>query len=98
MRIPCPCCGERDLAEFVYNGDATVAAPAIDSTDADAWYAFTFERTNPCGDHAELWQHIHGCRHILRVKRNTLTHKVESAELVGPWAAALPPVKGLNVE
>lgn len=98
MRIPCPCCGERDLAEFAYNGDATVSAPAIDSTDSEAWQAFVFERKNPCGEHQELWQHIHGCRHILKVTRNTLTHKVTAAEVVGPWASALPSVKGLNVE
>ena len=29
MRIPCPYCGERDVHEFVYRGDAAPRAPGF---------------------------------------------------------------------
>ena len=34
MRIPCPFCGDRDVQEFTYLGDATVARPDR-ATDAE---------------------------------------------------------------
>ncbi len=27
MRLPCPFCGERDLIEFAYHGDASLVRP-----------------------------------------------------------------------
>lgn len=86
MRIPCPCCGERDVGEFTYGGDATAARP--DGTDAAAWIRYVYDRENPCGSHLEYWQHTGGCRSWLTVRRDTETHRVESARAVGPWADA----------
>ena len=34
MRIPCPFCGERDVHEFTYLGDATLERP--DPAEPDA--------------------------------------------------------------
>jgi sarcosine oxidase subunit delta len=85
MLIPCPICGLRDQAEFVYGGDATVARPAIDDRDAAHWAAYVYDRENPRGAHREYWHHVHGCRSVLVVGRNTETHDVSGAELVGPW-------------
>ena len=87
MRIPCPVCGPRSVAEFTYEGDATVVRPALDA-DADAWFAAVYERENPRGPHAELWHHVAGCRSFLRVERDTATHAILGAALVSPLEAA----------
>lgn len=84
MRLNCPLIGERDIAEFVYHGDATVARPALDAAEA-AWFDAVYQRTNPAGLHTELWQHT-GSRLFFRVVRHMVTHKIESVELAGPWA------------
>ena len=75
MLIPCPWCGERDVTEFTYGGDANARQPA-DSAPLDEWAAYVYLRDNPCGPHDELWQHSAGCRRWIRVRRNTLTHEV----------------------
>ena len=80
MRIPCPYCGERDLSEFTYGGDASKARPAHGSKGAKTWgdYVFTFE--NPKGPHVEFWQHTLGCRHWFKLKRNTATNEILGVE------------------
>jgi sarcosine oxidase subunit delta len=88
LLIPCPCCGARDVREFAYGGDAAVARPAIDDLDLEAWHRYLHERRNPRGMHEELWQHVGGCRCWLRVRRDTLTHDIEGALLVGAWGKA----------
>ncbi len=85
MRIACPNCGERDVAEFAYGGDATVARPALDAP-APEWQAAIYDRDNPRGPHAEYWQHAQGCRAWLRVERDTATHRISAVSLVGRWA------------
>jgi sarcosine oxidase subunit delta len=75
LRIPCPHCGPRDEVEFKYRGDATVTRPAGDA-GADTFQAYVYERANPKGWHEEWWQHVHGCRRVLRVKRHMLTHEI----------------------
>ena len=86
MLIPCPLCGPRDHGEFTYGGDASVARPSIEERDAAAWAAFVYDRTNPKGAHEEYWHHVHGCRQWMVVSRNTETHEVSGARLVGAWA------------
>lgn len=86
MRLDCPCCGLRDLREFLYVGDAERLVPSL-SDDSETWAAYVFERRNPRGPHLEYWQHIHGCRQMLRVRRDTATHVVDEVALVGPHAA-----------
>ena len=86
MLIPCPVCGLRDHGEFTYGGDATVARPAISDPDPERWAAYVYDRGNPRGDHQEYWHHVHGCRQWMVVLRDTQTHAVSSAALVGPWA------------
>jgi methylglutamate dehydrogenase subunit B len=82
VRIPCPFCGERDLAEFAYHGDASFMRPDphTDSAASD-FYEAVYLRTNPAGPHEELWYHQHGCRSWVRVTRNTRTHEILAAEL-----------------
>ena len=88
MLIPCPVCGERDVAEFSYLGDATVQRPAADDLSPAPWNAYVYDRANPRGAHTEYWSHAHGCRHILIVSRDTATHAVSGARIAGAWADA----------
>ena len=86
MQLDCPCCGVRDLREFAYLGDAERPTPAL-SDDEATWLAYVYARRNPRGAHLEYWQHVHGCRQVLRVCRDTVTHVIYEVALVGPYAA-----------
>ena len=86
MLIPCPVCGLRDHGEFTYGGDATIVRPAIADSDTTRWAAYVYDRENPRGLHTEYWHHVHGCRQWMVVERDTQTHDVSGARLVGPRA------------
>ncbi len=79
LLIPCPWCGERAQIEFTYHGDATVERPSLDASDNE-WYDYVFTRDNPRGEHTEWWHHTAGCRQWIKVKRNTMTHKISGAQ------------------
>ena len=83
LRIPCPCCGERDEAEFRYRGDAAPLRPAP-AAGLDACNRYVYERANPLGWHSEWWLHTAGCRQLLKVERHTLTHQIRSVTLHEP--------------
>jgi sarcosine oxidase subunit delta len=85
IRIPCPYCGLRDHEEFVYLGDAGRRRPAGNEPSADRqpWHDYVYLRDNPRGPHAEFWQHLHGCRAIVQLLRDTETHEVLAAGLPG---------------
>ena len=78
MRLPCPYCGERDLGEFVYRGDA---APLRPEADDAAFADYVYLRSNPAGALAEHWYHAQGCRQWLVVQRDTRTHVIAGARL-----------------
>jgi sarcosine oxidase subunit delta len=85
MRIQCPYCGERDLSEFAYHGDATIRRPDPESPDADLnFYEALYLRDNPAGPHQELWYHAGGCRSWLRVTRDTCTHEILAVKFPAP--------------
>ena len=82
MRIECPFCGERDVSEFAYLGDADFRRPPTDSEGlAASFYAAVYLRENPAGPHRELWYHASGCLAWLRVTRNTRTHEILAVQL-----------------
>ncbi|HZD26394.1 MAG TPA: sarcosine oxidase subunit delta [Alphaproteobacteria bacterium] len=83
IRIPCPYCGPRDHEEFAYMGDAGRRRPPIglDANDRTPWFEYVYLRENPRGPHLEYWQHVHGCRAIVKVLRDTATHEVLAAGL-----------------
>jgi heterotetrameric sarcosine oxidase delta subunit len=92
MRIQCPFCGERDLSEFVYHGDANAHRPDPDAADAaERFFDAVYLRDNPAGPHLELWYHGSGCRSWLRVQRNTLTHEILDVALAKTGTAAATP-------
>lgn len=77
MRIPCPYCGDRDVQEFVYRGDAAVQRPDDDA----GFYDYAYLRDNPAGVMREHWYHAQGCRQWLTVTRDTRSHEIASAVL-----------------
>jgi heterotetrameric sarcosine oxidase delta subunit len=79
MRIPCPHCGERDVQEFAYLGDAGPRRPDGLSAQIEATHDYVYLRDNPAGPHRELWQHVAGCRAWLVVTRDTRTHAIAGA-------------------
>jgi sarcosine oxidase subunit delta len=80
MRIPCPYCGERDVQEFSYLGDATLRRPDPSAPGAGlAFHDYVYLRDNPAGPHREFWQHVQGCRSWLVVERDTRTHEITKA-------------------
>ena len=84
LRLNCPFCGLRDHHEFAYLEDASVQMPSFEDTSVKAWFEAVFLRKNPRGIHVEHWHHIHGCRMILRVERNTQTHEIMKVEAAHP--------------
>ena len=81
MSIPCPICGERDLREFYYVGDAKIVNRPSPDASEDLWNDYLHNRENPAGVTKDLWYHESGCNSWLIVTRNTVTHEVVSAEL-----------------
>ena len=89
MQIPHPLLGLRDAAEFVYLGDASLLdRPVVDDVaklgaeaTLDAFHDYLHLRTNPAGEHRELWFHEQGDRSWLVVTRNTMTHEILGCEL-----------------
>ena len=82
MRIRCPYCGERDLAEFTYRGDATVVRPeSLEPAAEQAWVDYVYLRDNPAGRHREHWYHGAGCHAWLVVTRDVRTHEIFAVEL-----------------
>jgi sarcosine oxidase subunit delta len=81
MRILCPYCGDRDVREFNYLGDANAARPDPDASDSMRQFIdYVYFRTNPAGPHREFWYHGSGCQSWLVVTRDTRTHEVLEVE------------------
>ncbi|WP_026381873.1 sarcosine oxidase subunit delta [Afifella pfennigii] len=82
--ITCPYCGERDLTEFAYGGEAHIARPhwREDMSDAE-WADFLFMRANPKGVLAERWMHAAGCRRFFNMLRNTATDDILAVYRIG---------------
>lgn len=76
MMIPCPHCGERDLGEFHYGGDASKIRPELGSKAIKIWNDYVFLSNNPKGPHEEFWHHTLGCRQWFRLSRNTATNEI----------------------
>ena len=94
--IPCPFCGERDMSEFAYGGEAHMSRPKNPEALSDAeWAEYVFLRSNPKGVLAERWHHAAGCRRWFNMLRNTATDQILAVYRVGEErprvAADLPP-------
>jgi methylglutamate dehydrogenase subunit B len=81
MRIPCPHCGEREVREFSYLGDASVTRPDPEASEAlPRFIDYVYVRENPVGPFRELWYHGVGCQAWLVVTRDTRTHDMVAVE------------------
>lgn len=76
MRLPCPNCGERDVAEFRYGGDASNVRPVHGTGTLNQWHDYKFLFDNPKGSHQEYWQHVYGCRQWFKLHRNTAINEI----------------------
>ncbi len=82
MIIHHPILGPRDAQEFVYLGDASLIERPDGMTEGvGAFHEYLYQRTNPAGEHRELWYHEQGDRSWLVVTRNTVTHEITKVEL-----------------
>ncbi len=82
--IRCPYCGERDISDFSYGGEAHIARPTSPETMSDAeWAGYVFLRTNPKGVFAERWNHQAGCRRWFNALRNTATDEILAVYKIG---------------
>lgn len=72
--VTCPWCGDREVSEFSYGGEAHIARPEAPETLSDEeWGDYVFFRSNTKGVHFERWVHTHGCRRWFNAVRNTVT-------------------------
>jgi len=97
--IRCPYCGERDMSDFTYGGEAHIARPADSESMSDSeWAGYVFQRTNPKGPFAERWNHQAGCRRWFNMLRNTATDEILAVYRIGEappeTSADLPPAPG----
>ena len=81
MRIECPFCGPRGHQEFAYLGDASLKRPEA-GAPPEAFHDYVYLRDNLAGPHREYWQHTHGCRSVLLLKRDTTNHMILSVAAV----------------
>lgn len=73
MRLTCPHCGERDLREFTYKGDALALLRPSEEAEPESWVEYVHNRDNPAGLTRELWYHG-PCGTWLVAERDTVTH------------------------
>lgn len=72
--VTCPWCGEREVSEFSYGGEAHITRPEHpDQLSDEQWGDYVFFRKNPAGMHYERWVHTHGCRRWFNAVRHTVT-------------------------
>jgi heterotetrameric sarcosine oxidase delta subunit len=82
--IRCPYCGERDLSDFAYGGEAHMSRPTESQAMSDAdWAGYVFQRSNPKGVFAERWNHQAGCRRWFNMLRNTATDEILAVYKIG---------------
>ena len=73
MRLTCPHCGERDLREYTYKGDALALLRPSEGASPKVWDDYVHNRDNPAGVTRELWYHG-PCGTWLVAERETTTH------------------------
>ena len=73
--LNCPNCGERNVHEFRFGGEAT-SRPGLDGT-ADEWTSYFYNRANVAGVQREWWNHRYGCRKWFLALRDTVSNQVQ---------------------
>ena len=76
LLIPCPNCGDRDEREFHYGGRA-IQYPELDQSMAN-WHRVLHQRDHSNDNIRELWYHQSGCECWFEIRRNVVSHEIES--------------------
>lgn len=76
MYLSCPFCGDRDIEEFRFR-------QLVPEASASSAIARVYERENRLNDSVEYWQHVHGCRAWLVVRRDPMSAAVANVQLLG---------------
>lgn len=77
-QLDCPFCGPRELEEFYFH--KTLPEPGANAV------ASVYERISRFDLSCEHWQHVHGCRAWLAVRRNPSTGQVLEVRQLGSEA------------
>jgi heterotetrameric sarcosine oxidase delta subunit len=80
MLLPCPSCGNRNVSEFRYVGEAK-SRPEPDRATPGQWRRYLYFHQNPLGWTRETWYHTTGCRRYFALERHTGSNQVRR---VGP--------------
>jgi len=90
--VNCPWCGEREVTEFSYGGEAHITRPENPEQLSDEqWGDYVFFRKNTRGIHYERWVHTHGCRRWFNAVRNTVTDEFFGSYKPGGTPPDAPP-------
>lgn len=91
LLIDCPYCGPRPEIEFRCGGEAHIRRPEPQTATDQEWADYLYYRTNPKGEHAERWYHLHGCGQWFNAVRDTVTERFVASYRMGE---AAPPRAG----
>jgi sarcosine oxidase, subunit delta len=75
--IPCPHCGQRNVSEFAYKGEARPRPDPRSVTPAE-WRDYLYTHANPAGWISEGWYHRAGCRRFISIERHTVTNEIRA--------------------
>jgi sarcosine oxidase subunit delta len=75
MLLPCPSCGNRNVSEFRYVGEAK-SRPEPDKATPAQWRRYLYFHQNPLGWARETWYHGTGCRRYFSLERHTASNQV----------------------
>ena len=78
LLIPCPWCGDRSETEFRCGGERKGPRPDAALHTDQEWIDYLCRSNNKQGELEEIWCHEKGCGEWFLLRRNTLTHKLES--------------------
>jgi heterotetrameric sarcosine oxidase delta subunit len=77
----CPNCGEREVTDFAYGGEA-VPRPATKPSEREL-NTYNYFRRNVAGVQREWWYHRSGCRAWFLAERDTTNNEVHWVGLPG---------------
>jgi heterotetrameric sarcosine oxidase delta subunit len=74
LRVACPFCGERPVAEFSFGGELRDVSSPDPASDFDRVYL----RDNVAGLQQERWYHAAGCKRWVTLSRDTTSNRFEA--------------------
>ena len=73
--LNCPNCGDRNVHEFRFGGEAT-SRPEPNSMPGE-WLSYFYNRGNVAGVQREWWNHRYGCRKWFLALRHTVSNQIQ---------------------